>query len=167
MFPAATGLFPKTSAYYADTSYPVLSTRHKAAELHEEYKQKYGKPLAVHASTFRRLRSSKRSASSRRSRQRPYGVDVTLNLTDQSTLIVSAVTGDFEATGFITFGDPNIDQIFFSNDTLKPVGEISLNFTRLRDDELTDDLHQARARPMSRQIRRRRGPRPRSESRRT
>jgi hypothetical protein len=36
---------------------------------------------------------------------------------DQSTLIVSA-TGDFEATGFITFGDPNIDQIFFGNDML-------------------------------------------------
>jgi peptide/nickel transport system substrate-binding protein len=115
----------------------------KAAELHDEYKAKYGEPLSftVNLPSTPEFKAIGELAKEQAS---AYGVDLTLNLTDQSTLIVDAVTGNFEATGFITFGDPNIDQVFFSNDTLKPLGEISLNFTRLQDDELTDDLHAAR-----------------------
>lgn len=142
IFPAANGLFPQSSAYYAETSYPSYDIA-KAGELHEEYKQKYGKPLSftVNLPSTPEFKAIGELAKEQAS---VNGVDVTLNLTDQSTLIVDAVTGNFEATGFITFGDPNIDQIFFSNDTLKPVGEISLNFTRMKDDELTDDLHRTR-----------------------
>jgi ABC-type transport system substrate-binding protein len=142
VFPVANGLFPENSAYHADTGYPTYDSA-KASELHDEYQAKYGKPLSFTVNLpstpeFKAIGElAKESAAAN-------GVEVTLNLMDQSALIVAAVTGDYDATGFITFGDPNIDQIFFSNDTLKPVGEISLNFTRLRDDALTDYLHQAR-----------------------
>jgi len=143
VFPPANGLFAESSAFYAETDYPSYDPA-KAAELNEEYKVKYGKPLSFTVNLpgtpeFQAIGElAKEQAAAN-------GVEVTLNLVDQSTLIVDAVTGNFEATGFITFGDPNIDQIFFSNDTLKPVGQISLNFTRLQDDELTDDLHRARS----------------------
>lgn len=143
VFPPATGLFPETSAYYAPTSYPAYDLV-KAGALHDEYQQKYGKPLSFSVN-LPSTPEFKAIGELAKEQAAANGVEVSLNLTDQSTLIANAVTGNFEATGFITFGDPNIDQIFFSNDTIRPPGEISLNFTRLRDDELTDDLHRARA----------------------
>jgi ABC-type transport system substrate-binding protein len=142
MFPPGTGLFPKNSAYYAETSYPSYDIA-KAAELHDQYKEKYGRPLSFTVN-LPSTPEFKAIGELTKEQAAANGVEVNLNLIDQSSLIVSAVTGDFEATGFITFGDPNIDQVFFSNDTIQPLGSVSLNFTRLRDDELTDYLHQAR-----------------------
>ena len=143
VFPVATGLFPSSSPFYAETDYPSYDPV-KAAELHEEYKAKYGKPLSfsVNLPSTPEFQAIGELAKEQAAAN---GVEITLNLVDQSTLIVDAVTGNFEATGFITFGDPNIDQIFFSNDTIRPLGEISLNFTRMQDDQLTDDLQAARA----------------------
>ena len=131
LFPVTTGLFPKTSPYYADDELPRVRRRRRPPSSTTSTRQKYGKPLVVHVNLpstpeFKAIGELAKETGCGKWRRRH------LNLTDQSTLIVSAVTGDFEATGFITFGDPNIDQIFFSNDTLKPVGDISLNFTRLR-----------------------------------
>jgi peptide/nickel transport system substrate-binding protein len=143
VFPVATGLFPTSSPFYAETNYPSYDPA-KAAELHEEYKTKYGKPLSFTVN-LPSTPEFKAIGELAKEQAAANGVEVTLNLIDQSTLIVDAVTGNFEATGFITFGDPNIDQIFFSNDTIKPLGDISLNFTRLQDDQLTDDLRAARA----------------------
>jgi peptide/nickel transport system substrate-binding protein len=143
VFPVATGLFPTSSPFYAETDYPSYDPA-KAAELHEEYKTKYGQPLSFTVN-LPSTPEFKAIGELAKEQAAANGVEVTLNLIDQSTLIVDAVTGNFEATGFITFGDPNIDQIFFSNDTIKPLGDISLNFTRMQDDQLTDDLHAARA----------------------
>lgn len=143
VFPVATGLFPTSSPFYVETDYPSYDPA-KAAELHEEYKTKYGEPLSfsVNLPSTPEFQAIGELAKEQAAAN---GVEITLNLVDQSTLIVDAVTGNFEATGFITFGDPNIDQIFFSNDTIKPLGDISLNFTRLQDDQLTADLNAARA----------------------
>ena len=76
-----------------------------------------------------------------------YGGEISLNLIDQSTLIANAALGNFEATGLITFGDPNLDRIFFTGETVKPIGEISLNFSRLGDPQLTQYLDDVRETP--------------------
>ncbi len=96
-----------------------------------------------------------------------YGVDINLNLIDQSTLIVNAVLGDFEATGFLSIGDANIDPMFFTGDTVKPLGEIALNFSRLDDPQLTQDFVDYRSSPDPAAIRPRPGTGRRNASPRT
>ena len=139
LFPATTSLFSESSAFYTpDSGYPTFDLQ-KAESLHEEYKQKYGKPLAftLNLPSTPEFKSIGELAKQQASQ---YGVDITLNLTDQSGLITNAALGNFEATGLITFGDPNTDSIFFSGATVKPIGQISLNFSRLDDPELTEHL---------------------------
>jgi peptide/nickel transport system substrate-binding protein len=146
LFPPTTSLFPETSRFYAaDTGYPEYDLQ-KATELHDEYKQKYGKPLSFTLNLpstpeFKAIGElEKETASS-------YGVDINLNLVDQSTLIVNAALGDFEATGLISIGDANIDPVFFTGDTVKPIGQIALNFSRLDDPQLTQDFVDYRSTP--------------------
>jgi peptide/nickel transport system substrate-binding protein len=146
LFPATTGLFPPSSAFYSESGYPTYDPV-KANELHEEYKQKYGKPLSFTLNLpstpeFKAIGElAQQEATSR-------GVDISLNLVDQSTLITNAALGNFEATGLITFGDPNLDSIFFSGDTVKPIGQVSLNFSRYSDPALTQALIDARETPV-------------------
>ncbi len=146
LFPATTSLFSESSAFYTpDSGYPTFDLQ-KAESLHEEYKQKYGKPLAF---TLNLPSTPEFKAIGELAKQQAsqYGVDITLNLTDQSGLITNAALGNFEATGLITFGDPNTDSIFFSGATVKPIGQISLNFSRLDDPELTEHLVDSRETP--------------------
>jgi peptide/nickel transport system substrate-binding protein len=145
LFPATTSLFPQSSAFYSDNGYPSFD-RQRALDLNEQYREKYGRPLAF-ALNLPSTPEFKAIGELAQQEAAQYGVDITLNLVDQSTLIANAALGNFEATGLITFGDPNIDSIFFSGDTVKPIGEVSLNFSRLSDPELTGYLIDARETP--------------------
>jgi ABC-type transport system substrate-binding protein len=145
LFPATTGLFPESSAFYSDSGYPQYDPA-RAKQLHDEYVQKYGQPLAFSLSLpstpeFRSIGELAQQTAA------AYGGQITLDLVDQSTLIANAALGNYEATGLITFGDPNLDRIFFTGETVKPIGQVSLNFTRLSDPALTAALDEARATP--------------------
>lgn len=146
LFPPATGLFPETSPFYTtDSGYPQYDLQ-KATELHDQYKEKYGKPLSFTLNLpstpeFKAIGELVKETAA------GYGVEITLNLVDQSTLIVNAALGNFESTGFLSIGDPNIDPVFFSGDTVKPIGQISLNFSRLDDPDLTKALNDYRSTP--------------------
>jgi peptide/nickel transport system substrate-binding protein len=134
LFPPSNSLFPTNSPYYAETSYPTYDLA-RATELHEEYQEKYGEPLSfsITLPSTPQFRSIGEAAQAQAAE---FGAKIELNLTDESTLIVNALTGDYEATGFITFGEPPVDQIFISTDTLQPIGQLSLNFTRYADPEI-------------------------------
>jgi ABC-type transport system substrate-binding protein len=145
LFPATTGLFPESSAFHSDSGYPTYDVA-RANELHDEYKEKYGKPLSFTLNLpstpeFKAIGELAQQEAAAR------GVEIRLNLVDQSTLITNAALGNFEATGLLTFGDPNLDSIFFSGDTVKPIGEVSLNFSRYSDPQLTQALVDARSTP--------------------
>jgi ABC-type transport system substrate-binding protein len=146
LFPPATGLFPETSPFYTtDSGYPEYDVQ-KATELHDQYKEKYGKPLSF-TLNLPSTPEFKAIGELEKETAESYGVDINLNLIDQSTLIVNAALGNFEATGFLSLGDPNIDPIFFSGTTVQPIGMVSLNFSRLDDPQLTQDLDDYRATP--------------------
>jgi peptide/nickel transport system substrate-binding protein len=134
LFPPSNSLFPTNSPYYAETSYPTYDLA-RATELHDEYQEKYGEPLSfsITLPSTPQFRSIGEAAQAQADE---FGVKIELNLTDESTLIVNALTGNYEATGFITFGEPPVDQIFISSDTLQPIGQLSLNFTRYEDPEI-------------------------------
>jgi peptide/nickel transport system substrate-binding protein len=145
LFPATTSLFPDSSPFHSDSGYPTFDEE-RAKELHAEYVQKYGKPLSF---TLNLPSTPEFKAIGELAQQTAvgYGGEISLNLVDQSALIANAALGNYEATGLVTFGDPNLDSIFFSGDTVKPIGEISLNFSRLNDPELTQFLVEARETP--------------------
>lgn len=141
--PPAMGLFPPTSPFFDESAYPPFDAA-KAQQLHDEYQAKYGHPLSFTVNLpadpyYRAVGEAAQEAA------RQFGIEMDLNLLDVSALIIDALTGNYEATGFQTFGDPNIDQIFISGETVKPLGEIALNFTRNNNPTITEALYAARA----------------------
>jgi ABC-type transport system substrate-binding protein len=134
LFPPSNSLFSPSSPYYAETTYPTYDPA-KAQALHEEYKKKTGKPLSFKL-TLPGTAQFKTIGEAAQAQAANLGVSIELNLVDQATLIVDALTGNFEATGFITFGEPPIDSVLISSETVKPLGQLALNFTRLADPQI-------------------------------
>lgn len=134
LFPPSNSLFSPSSPYYAETTYPTYDPA-KAQELHEQYKQKTGKPLSFKL-TLPGTAQFKTIGEAAQAQAAAFGVNIELNLVDQATLIVDALTGNFEATGFITFGEPPIDSVLISSETVKPLGQLALNFTRMADPQI-------------------------------
>lgn len=127
--PPATSLFPTTSRWFnPDSGYPTYDPE-RAAQLSAEYQAKYGQPLRFSVNVPP-LRQYTEIAETVQAQARDFNVEITINPVEQTKLIVDALFGNFEATGFVTFGDPSIDQVFISSRTLKPVGELSLNIAR-------------------------------------
>ncbi|GAA3132863.1 ABC transporter substrate-binding protein [Nonomuraea salmonea] len=78
---------------------------------------------------------------------RKAGIDVTIKQADQADLINRAITGNFAATVWTQFSsqDPDGEYIWMHQGYAKPVGEVSLNMTRLKDDELSAAFDRGRA----------------------
>lgn len=143
LFPPADSLFPTNSPFHAsDTGYPKYDPV-KAKELADQYREKHGKPLSFSVN-IPALPEYRAIAETVQAQARDFGVDVTINSIEQTKLIVDALTGNFDATGFVTFGDTNTDRIFIASETIKPVGQLSLNFTRNDNPRLTQALNDER-----------------------
>ncbi|MEV4801371.1 ABC transporter substrate-binding protein [Nonomuraea sp. NPDC049421] len=78
---------------------------------------------------------------------RKAGIDVTIKQADQADLINRAITGNFAATVWTQFSsqDPDGEYIWMHQGYAKPVGEVSLNMTRLKDDKLSAAFDRGRA----------------------
>lgn len=134
LFPKADGMFPATSIYHADQPPPGYDPE-LALELSAEYQAKYGHRLAFSLNLpstpeFRAVGELAQEQS------RQFGIDLELNLLKEADLISAALLGTYEASGLVTFGEPWIDAVFISPNTVAPVGQIALNFTRLADPEI-------------------------------
>jgi len=66
---------------------------------------------------------------------REAGIDTQLVEVEQSALILNAITGQFQATGWRQFDapDPDANYVWWSGTTAAPVGRQALNFARNRD----------------------------------
>jgi ABC-type transport system substrate-binding protein len=64
------------------------------------------------------------------------GINVTVDSKETAAIISDTVLGNYESTGFILFGSPSLDReyVFFAGPA-KPIGSLSLNFTRIPDDQ--------------------------------
>jgi peptide/nickel transport system substrate-binding protein len=80
---------------------------------------------------------------------RKAGIDVTIKQADQADLINRAVTGNYGATVWTQFSsqDPDGEYIWMHQGYASPVGEIGLNFTRLKDDRLSKAFDVGRISP--------------------
>lgn len=141
LFPPARGPFQAGSPNYVETDYPEYDLD-KAIALHEEYKAKHGGPLTFTANIIP-TPEIQAIAQTLEQQGEQAGLEITLNSIDQATLIANAITGNYEATGFILFGAPSLDREYvFIADV--PEGS-PLNFTRNRNETLIAALDAARA----------------------
>ncbi|MEV4552838.1 ABC transporter substrate-binding protein [Nonomuraea wenchangensis] len=80
---------------------------------------------------------------------RKAGIEVSIKQADQADLINRAITGGYQATVWTQFSaqDPDGEYIWMHQGYAKPVGSISLNMTRLKDDRLSKALDVGRISP--------------------
>jgi peptide/nickel transport system substrate-binding protein len=70
------------------------------------------------------------------------GIDVDLDQVEQGQFISLALQGDFEAFDWRNHGsiDPDAQQVWWRSDTALPVGELALNFGRIEDEVIDENL---------------------------
>ncbi|AQZ66367.1 hypothetical protein BKM31_37330 [[Actinomadura] parvosata subsp. kistnae] len=80
---------------------------------------------------------------------RKAGIEVSIKQADQADLINRAITGNFSATVWTQFSaqDPDGEYVWMHQAYAKPVGAISLNMTRLKDEKLSAALDAGRMSP--------------------
>nr|WP_249420442.1 ABC transporter substrate-binding protein [Rhabdothermincola salaria] len=147
LFPPAEGPFDRSSPYFAETDYPAYDLE-EARRLHEQYQAENGEPLSytIHIPSTPEIRAVTEAAQER---FRSIGVEMVIETMDQATLIADALNGNYQATGWILFGDPTLDRSysFIAAGTVRPPGQLSLNFARNDDAALTAALDESRAAP--------------------
>jgi ABC-type transport system substrate-binding protein len=147
VFPPAEGPFDRSSPYFVETDFPTYDLE-EARRLNEEYAARHGRGLAytVHIPGTPEIRAVLEAAQARFA---GIGVDMQIETMDQGRLVAAALNGDFEATGWIMFGQPTLDTayVFIAGTTVRPVGQLSLNFVRNDDPVLTAALDASRAAP--------------------
>jgi len=141
LFPPAVSPYQPSSPFFIDAGVPEFDPD-KARELVAEYEAKYGTKLAFTANILP-VPEIRRIAETLQQQAGDVGIEVTLDAMDQPTLLVRALTGDYEATGFILFGSPVLDSeyVFIAD---FPEGN-PLNFTRNKNPRIVDALDAARA----------------------
>ena len=142
IFPPARGMFSEDSPYWIETEYPEYDLA-KATELHERWKAEHnGEPLSFQAN-ITPSPEIQLIAQTLQQQAAEAGVEVQLNAIDQATLVADAVSGNYEATGFILFGapDPQREYVFFTDD---PPGSI-LNITGNENDAIVEAIDAARS----------------------
>lgn len=74
------------------------------------------------------------------------GVDVETQVVEQGTHILDALSGDYQAVGWRLYGNPDPDgeYVWWDLANAKPIGEIALNFARLRNEDLQAALDRGR-----------------------
>jgi peptide/nickel transport system substrate-binding protein len=131
VFPPAYGPFSQNSPYFKKSDdYPTYDPV-KGKQLADEYEKKHGKKLEFTANIIP-VPEVTQVAQVLQQQLAEVGITVHLNSQEQAKLIIDALTGNYEATGFILFGSPHLDReyVFISSPPRKN-GELSLNFTRL------------------------------------
>jgi ABC-type transport system substrate-binding protein len=75
------------------------------------------------------------------------GIDVTTNEVQQDQLIFQALGGEFAGNQWRQFGspDPDGEYVWWDIENANPIGEASLNFARIRNDDLTAAMNAGRA----------------------
>lgn len=140
---AANGLFPKGSKYYSDTGYPTYDPQ-GAKALVSAYAKAHG-PLSINLVTITDPRDV-RVVQILQQMWDEVGVKTSVNEIEEAELISNAITGNFEAYTFELFAapDPDLNYVWWSTQTVAPVGKIALNFARNSDPAIQQALLQGR-----------------------
>jgi len=146
IFTPARGPFLPDSPYYTDTSYPQYDQA-EAQRLADEYKAAHGGQPLQFSITVTPAPEIVTIAQAGQEQLRQIGVEMTINQVEQTKLIVDALQGNYEATGWVEFSGASLesDYVFISDPSIRPLGQLSLNLTRNANPRLTAALDAARA----------------------
>jgi peptide/nickel transport system substrate-binding protein len=133
VFEPARGALRPESEYYVETEYPTYDPG-RAGELAAEYEAKHGEPLSFS------LKAPPDPAVLEvvqlvQQLLRQHGVEVTIDTTDQTGLVVDGTLGNYDAITFLLFASPNLDgdYVFLHSENAKPIGELAINITRMKN----------------------------------
>ncbi len=140
--------YKKTSPWFVPSGYPTKPDLTKARSLVERYKTdtKLGgdvkltlgcTPVAVNTQLVDLLKQQ----------WKKIGIDVTPRFTEQATYINDAINGNYQANCWTQFGlpDPDLDATWWLGVNAHPVGQLSLNFSRLKDSQIDAALQTGRS----------------------
>lgn len=141
----ASGPFAAERWRVDDNGYPAPDPE-RAAELVEQYEEETGEPLA-----FTLKASSGQGNEDRMAALSAMWSDVGMQpqqeTVEQAAFIGQAVVGDYQAALFRNFGwaDPDFNYLFWHSSQAKPQGDISINFTKVQNDDLDAALEVGRS----------------------
>jgi peptide/nickel transport system substrate-binding protein len=130
--PASDGPFTRGSPYEGPTGYPGYDLA-RAKQLVAEYARERG-PISFKFVTVNTAKGRQRNEMLQ-AMWREAGIQTDIVEVEQSPLILNAISGEFQATGWRQFDapDPDANYVWWSGTTSAPVGKQALNFTRNRD----------------------------------
>jgi peptide/nickel transport system substrate-binding protein len=128
---------PGSLGHLDDTGYPTFDPD-GARALVDEYEAENGPAQIVFTTTSDP--TDFQSAQLNQQFWEDVGIDVTLDQIEQSQLIATALRGEFEAFDWRNHGsiDPDAQRPWWISDNALPIGELALNFGRI-DDEVIDE----------------------------
>jgi peptide/nickel transport system substrate-binding protein len=138
IFEIANGPFsPGSIGYLEDTGFPDFDLE-QARALVEEYEAEEGEATVAYKTTTDPF--NLQTAELYRQFWEEAGMTVTLDQIEQGEFITQALLGNFEAFGWRNHGgfDPDTQEVWWTSRNALPLGEIALNFGRI-DDEVIDE----------------------------
>jgi ABC-type transport system substrate-binding protein len=138
---------PGQLGYRDDTGFPRLDLD-KAREEIELYKQDTGAPSLAFTYSAADDIDSVEAANYLKNMWAEAGIEVTIYAVPQADIIVNAVIGNYEATDWRNWAqpDPGAEYVWFHSSSVRPLEEgISLNISHLKDDEVDAALDASRA----------------------
>jgi ABC-type transport system substrate-binding protein len=133
------GLFLSDSPYYSNPGYPAYDPA-AAKKLVSQYAAQHGTPkLTLLTITDPRLGQVVQIIQQMWNQ---VGFDVTISQVEQANIINDFIAGQFQAATSYQFGtiDPDLNYVWWSTTTVKPVGQIALNFPRNSDPVIEQNM---------------------------
>ena len=144
----ASGPFSPTQVgYLEDTGFPMQQDMAKAQELIAAYKADHPGKLTLSLATTQD-QTNLLTAQQQQQWWTEAGFDeVTIDQIDQAAYILTAAVGNFQVFQWRNHGGFDLDMQYhwWHSSASKPVGELALNFGRIRDDQLDALLEENRA----------------------
>jgi peptide/nickel transport system substrate-binding protein len=130
---------PGSVGYLEDTGFPSFDPD-RARTLVDDYEAENGPAEIVFTTTSDP--TDLQSAELNQQFWRDVGIDVTLDQIEQSQFITRALLGEFEAFDWRNHGsvDPDAQQVWWTSDNALPIGQFALNFGRIRDEVIDENL---------------------------
>ena len=148
VFPIADGPFaPGTPGYLKDTGFPQKQDMEKAKALIADYKKENPGPLNLALATTQD-ETNLTIAQFQKQWWEEAGVDnVTLDQIDQGNYIVTALLGNFQVFQWRNHSGFDLDNqyIWWHSSSAVPVGQLALNFGRIKDPQIDALLDKNRA----------------------
>ncbi len=146
IFEIANGPFsPESVGYLEDTGFPTDLDIDAAAALVEEYEADTGQEAEIAYKTTTDP-FNLQTAELYKGFWEEAGMTVTLDQIEQGEFITQALVGNFEAFGWRNHGgfDPDTQEVWWTSNNALPAGEIALNFGRIQDDVIDENLNTIR-----------------------